>query len=466
MKINYVSVAFRILLFAALFGVKGTLIGLGDSSGEITVYERSYSTQPERLELPSVAVPSLEEQINLYRNLYMPYAARVSEEPQFAISGFEDLIDIAFSYAWKHTRGKSNFKQSILELFYMQAMEDAAQNRMTLAAYKQHILRLGVVLSVNAQAPFKNKNLEFFNEKSYALYFRNPDQMNTSSWMFEAILFVDNAQLDYGTFVQALADENMPLLLSALSTEIPQGFGNSAGFLRHDYGHNYRTAAYANIPIIRTIINKIRSAKPQLDAKDNVMLFYMFHELMLKADQNRPITPDEAFHLWCVGTRKGVVNAFFGQIVDDEHLKGLLLPQGFDSNQYRRGIYELISNDTFQLTLASKNQPFKNYLKAQITIACPGQYLVSVVDLGPKLLQDPIFMNAFKNEQVFDGACPQHIYAGQTENKMFKERIEDLRYIYGNEAIARLANDDDYRLLLLFLETWDSFYHEHQYLFE
>ena len=67
-----------------------------------------------------------------------------------------------------------------------------------------------------------------------------------------------------------------------------------------------------------------------------------------------------------------------------------------------------------------------------------------------KLLQDPDFMNAFKDKQDFHGACPLNVYTGQTENKMFKERIEDLRYIYGDEAIAELANCDDYSLLLLF----------------
>ena len=382
MKTKFLSVVFLVVLFAALFEVEGTpLAGLEGSSGEITVFERIYNTEPGRFELPCVPVPSLEEQIELYLALYLPYAARVSEEPQFAINGFEDLIDIAFSYAWKHTQGKSNFKKPILEMLYMQALEDAAQNRMTLAAFKQHILRLGVVLSVDAQGPFKNKNVKFFNEKSYDLYFRNPDQMNTSSWMFEAILFLDFAQLDYGTFVDALADENMPLLLSALSVETPQGFGNAAGFLRHDYGHNYRTAAYANIPTIRYIIDRIRSVKPQLDAKDNVLMFYMFHELMLRADQNNTNTPDESFHKWCTGTRKWVVNAFLAQIADDARLKSLLLPECIDSNSYR-AVYEVISKDTFQFTLVGKSQPFKNFLRAQITITSPGQYRINVVDIG------------------------------------------------------------------------------------
>lgn len=458
MKTKFLSILFPIVLFVSLLEINGAHAA---ASGEITVFERVYNTELGRRELPQVAVPSLKDQIKLYQALYLPYAVRDGEEPQFAIQGFENMIDIGFSYAWKHVQIKSNFKKPILEIFYRQAIEDAAQNRMTLATFKQHILRLGIVLSVNAQDPFKNKNVKFFNEKASELYFQNSDQMNTS-WMFEAILFTDFPYLDYGIFIDALADEKLPLLLSAFSTKI----GNPAGFLRHDYGHNSRTAANANIPAIRYIIDKIKSVKSQFDAKDKVMLFYMFHELMLRFDLNNVNSPQDAFQNWCKGTKKSVVNAFFSQIADDARMRGLLLPAGIDGNNYHRGVYEIISKDIFQYTLVSKSQPFKNYLKALITITNPGHYRLTVIEIGPKLLQNQDFMASCKVGQDFEGAHPTNVYGGQTENKMFKERIEDLKYIYGEENVAKLINCDDYSALLLFLQTFDTFYEEYQHLFE
>lgn len=467
--------------------------------------------------LPNVIVPSMEEQLEMYQGIFIPYKGRESEIATLHIEGWQPMLDIAFSFTRKWVSADDE-KMQLLEKFWNEALSVMEQKKMTLFAYEMHMLRLAGLIQWKDE--YCDVNDSAYNypdafKSDYAIenphYIQCVSSASPDFQTFEAILCEDEGIFSYDLFVDAIAGE-MPLVLAGLSnhTHTPEFNACSINFMHHDFAHNQSIWIDADIKRIRNLIHAIREAKGHaLSARDKAIIYHMGHEKLLSKHYDDNPNAEKALHLWGASVAENQPPHFLSAIYSA--LIEKLQPLGDIARYQYTYTAKLISQNTIQLFFQynknSFNKRFIDDIQAYLTIGnvileyAPsesdpkiGTFKVIESNIPPtdsesilKQLppisdEDPeeeflhiissqyakqmasisqMLANNFSAESIIEAESIHSVLSSGPTN----EEIEFLLYIYGTEAINNIKEKSDlstiFELSKLWNDAFDGFVEEY-----
>lgn len=252
-----------------------------------------FLTYSQQLEF--VQIPSINEQIELYKRAYSPFNYPPFEPQSTHIAGLIPLLKIAFSYV--HQALTDPYLRSKLLLFWEEAQEACKQEQITIPYFKKANLRLAFLVAQEQKESLYTQRIPLLRQlkKNNAwqdMHAYSKEEVGSDILMacpfplcFEAILYHVNGELEPMLFLHALINPHLTMGISAFPIHArgPHGdyVADPAAFLFHDFVHwaNFANQFGKNIqemwPVIKQMVSK-------MDMKDAVIRageFILVHEV-------------------------------------------------------------------------------------------------------------------------------------------------------------------------------------------
>jgi hypothetical protein len=277
--------------------------------------------------VPADPVPSIDDQIKLYRLAYQPYQSQNFNPEQTHIEGLIPLIRIAHSYTASLLPSHDE-RLKTLEKFWHEAESLIQNKKLTIGLFKKLNLRLAFLRAKDmTMAPFSEeipllkglKSTQKWDQlEAYDQLDQNIGILKSQPYplCFEAILYHPKGGLKLSRFIESFIDPNLILGLSVLP-EMGKGphfdyVSDPASFLLHDFSHWEilkqslgGQLALQHLPIFQQIVRTIYQKEGPQNFFAIVGLFLLVHEfepdtseIFFPPFSSSSLTPKEIFKRW------------------------------------------------------------------------------------------------------------------------------------------------------------------------
>ncbi|OJW51054.1 MAG: hypothetical protein BGO67_12035 [Alphaproteobacteria bacterium 41-28] len=317
--------------------------------------------EPIRTGVPKVLIPTINEQIKLYRAAYASHNHSEFKVNETSIEGLIPLVEIAHSYTAKLLPLEDPRHQK-LAYFWEETQQSIKEQKLTIPYFKKMNLRLALLAA-------RERDLSLFADQIGLLQHlsTSPDWENLDSYeavasdtgefgslkghsyplCFEAIIYHERGVISLTTFLNQYLNPEMTLGLAAFP-KLGKGaheniINDPATLLFHDFAHwrdfvsdvgkkQERICQYW--PQIQTVARKIYGAKNPADPATALGLFFLLHEYEPDASdifqtkssldqapsETIAISEREIFKRWVEGSQKSISEYKAVELQSIEHL--------------------------------------------------------------------------------------------------------------------------------------------------